>query len=57
MNRTLISGPQIVNKDEYPRSGCTLPGLQKLQPAFVKDGSGTVTAGNASGMVGRVLMA
>ncbi|KAK3096901.1 hypothetical protein FSP39_004591 [Pinctada imbricata] len=44
------AGPQIVNKDEYPRSGCNLAGLQKLQPAFIKDGSGTVTAGNASGL-------
>jgi len=34
--------------DEYPRAGSTLEGLQKLRPAFKKDG--TVTAGNASGI-------
>ena len=45
---TLI-GSTEVNKDEFPRAGCTLEGLQKLRAAFVKDGTGTVTAGNASG--------
>ncbi|XP_033112865.1 acetyl-CoA acetyltransferase, cytosolic-like isoform X2 [Anneissia japonica] len=39
-----------VSKDEFPRPGCTLEGFSKLKPAFVKDGSGTVTAGNASGI-------
>ncbi|HPX93343.1 MAG TPA: acetyl-CoA C-acetyltransferase [Bacillota bacterium] len=34
--------------DEYPRHGATLEGMQKLRPAFKKDG--TVTAGNASGI-------
>ncbi|MFA5585689.1 MAG: acetyl-CoA C-acetyltransferase [Saccharofermentanales bacterium] len=34
--------------DEYPRLGATLEGLQKLRPAFQKEGS--VTAGNASGI-------
>jgi acetyl-CoA C-acetyltransferase len=34
--------------DEHPRFGATLEGLQKLRPAFKKDG--TVTAGNASGI-------
>ncbi|XP_013390813.1 acetyl-CoA acetyltransferase, cytosolic-like [Lingula anatina] len=43
-------GPLEVNKDEFPRSGCTIEGLQKLRPAFIKDASGTVTAGNASGI-------
>ena len=40
-----------MKKDEFPRAGCTLEGLQKLRPAFIKDGSGTVTAGNASGEI------
>ena len=43
-------GPIEVKKDEFPRSGCTAEGLGKLRPAFIKDGSGTVTAGNASGI-------
>ena len=43
------SGSVDVTKDEFPRSGCTIEGLQKLRPCFLKDGSGTVTAGNASG--------
>ena len=40
-----------MSKDEFPRSGCTIEGLQKLKPAFIKDGTGTVTAGNASGEI------
>lgn len=38
----------IVDKDEYIRAGSTLELLEKLKPAFDKDG--TVTAGNASGL-------
>lgn len=38
----------IVDTDEYPRIDATLESLQKLRPAFKKDG--TVTAGNASGI-------
>lgn len=34
--------------DEYPKVDATLAGLQKLRPAF--DREGTVTAGNASGI-------
>lgn len=34
--------------DEYPKSDATLAGLQRLRPAFDKEG--TVTAGNASGL-------
>jgi len=41
-------GDQIVADDEYIRHGATLDALQKLRPAFTKDG--TVTAGNASGI-------
>lgn len=29
--------------------GCSIEALQKLRPAIIKDGTGTVTAGNASG--------
>lgn len=41
-------GEVIVDTDEYPKSGMTIDKLQKLKPAFKKDG--TVTAGNASGI-------
>ena len=34
--------------DEFIKAGSTIEGLQKLRPAFTKDGS--VTAGNASGI-------
>jgi len=44
------SGTVEVSKDEYPRPGSTIEGFQKLKPCFLKDGSGTVTAGNASGI-------
>ena len=39
-----------VDTDEFPRHGTTAGALSKLRPAFIKDGSGTVTAGNASGI-------
>ena len=39
----------IVDKDDHLRPDTTLEGLAKLPPAFSKDG--TVTAGNASGIV------
>ena len=41
-------GDIIVDKDEYIRHGATIEGMQKLRPAFTKDG--TVTAANASGI-------
>jgi len=41
-------GDIVVENDEYPRFGTTLEAVQKLKPAFAKDG--TVTAGNASGI-------
>ncbi len=41
-------GDVIVDQDEYIRAGTTLEALQKLRPAFNKEGS--VTAGNASGI-------
>ncbi|HEX4956016.1 MAG TPA: acetyl-CoA C-acyltransferase [Thermoanaerobaculia bacterium] len=41
-------GPTVVATDEHPRDGVTLPELEKLAPVFRP--SGTVTAGNASGI-------
>ncbi|MFZ9502107.1 MAG: acetyl-CoA C-acetyltransferase [Beijerinckiaceae bacterium] len=41
-------GDVVVDQDEYIRHGATLEGMQKLKPAFNKEGS--VTAGNASGI-------
>lgn len=38
--------PVVFDTDEQPRFGCTLEMLEKLRPAFKKDG--TVTAGNSS---------
>ena len=37
-----------VDQDEYVRHGATLESVQKLKPAFLKDG--TMTAANASGL-------
>jgi acetyl-CoA C-acetyltransferase len=42
------AGDKVVDTDEYPRFGANLEAMQKLRPAFTKDG--TVTAGNASGI-------
>jgi acetyl-CoA C-acetyltransferase len=39
-------GETVVDKDEYIRHGATAEAMQKLRPAFDKEG--TVTAGNAS---------
>ena len=41
-------GDTVVERDEYIRHGATIEAMQKLRPAFSKDGS--VTAGNASGI-------
>ncbi len=41
-------GDLVVDQDEYIRHGATMEAMQKLRPAFVKDGS--VTAANASGL-------
>ncbi len=40
--------PLLVDRDEHPRSDTSLEALAKLKPAF--RGSGTVTAGNSSGI-------
>ncbi len=41
-------GETVVENDEYIRHGATLEAMEKLRPAFTRDGS--VTAGNASGV-------
>ncbi|MGC1494829.1 MAG: acetyl-CoA C-acetyltransferase [Sulfitobacter sp.] len=41
-------GDIIVDQDEYIRHGANLEAMQKMRPAFTKDGS--VTAANASGL-------
>ena len=41
-------GDVVVDQDEYIRHGATIEAMEKLKPAFVKDGS--VTAANASGI-------
>jgi len=41
-------GDTVVDQDEYIRHGATMDAMQKLRPAFARDGS--VTAANASGL-------
>jgi len=41
-------GDIVVDKDEYIRHGASIENMQKLRPAFTKEGS--VTAANASGI-------
>ena len=41
-------GDIVVDKDEYIRHGATIENMQKLRPAFAREGS--VTAANASGI-------
>ncbi|WP_194097375.1 acetyl-CoA C-acetyltransferase [Marivivens aquimaris] len=41
-------GEIVVDADEYIRHGASIESMQKLRPAFTKDG--TVTAANASGL-------
>uniref|UniRef100_A0A8C4HHW6 Acetyl-CoA acetyltransferase 2 n=2 Tax=Dicentrarchus labrax TaxID=13489 RepID=A0A8C4HHW6_DICLA len=43
-------GPVEVKVDEFPRPGSNMSSMSKLRPCFIKDSSGTVTAGNASGI-------
>ncbi len=45
---TTRKGDVVVDADEYIRHGSTVEAMNKLRPAFKKDG--TVTAGNASGL-------
>ncbi|CDQ82561.1 unnamed protein product [Oncorhynchus mykiss] len=49
-NIPLSSGPVEVKADEFPRHGSNMEAMTKLRPCFLKDGSGTVTPGNASGI-------
>jgi len=42
-------GDITVDKDEYIRHGANIEAMQKMRPAFMRDG-GTVTAANASGL-------
>jgi 3-oxoadipyl-CoA thiolase len=41
---------RTVDTDEHPRPDATLESLAKLRPAFTRDASGSVTAGNSSGI-------
>ncbi|XP_075059665.1 acetyl-CoA acetyltransferase, cytosolic [Mixophyes fleayi] len=43
-------GPVTVTTDEFPRHGSNLDSVAKLKPYFLKDGTGTVTPANASGI-------
>ena len=43
-------GNRMVDTDEHPRPDATLESLAKLKPAFKRDASGSVTAGNSSGI-------
>lgn len=40
----------IFDKDEFPNRSSSLEKLATLKPTFLKDGTGTVTAGNSSGI-------
>ena len=40
--------PKVVDQDEYPKFGATVEAIEKLRPAFKKDG--TVTAATSSGI-------
>lgn len=43
-------GPVEVRVDEFPRHGSSLDTMSKLKPCFLKDGTGSVTPANASGI-------
>jgi acetyl-CoA acetyltransferase family protein len=43
-------GKRLFDRDEFPRPQVTADKLASLKPAFRKDGQGTVTAGNSSGV-------
>ncbi|XP_015682448.1 acetyl-CoA acetyltransferase, cytosolic, partial [Protobothrops mucrosquamatus] len=45
-----LAGPTEVKADEHPRHGCNIETVAKLKPCFITDGTGTVTAANASGI-------
>ncbi|XP_029654881.1 acetyl-CoA acetyltransferase, cytosolic-like [Octopus sinensis] len=41
---------KMITQDEFPKPNTTIEALGALKPCFVRDGSGTVTPGNASGI-------
>jgi 3-oxoadipyl-CoA thiolase len=43
-------GTRMFETDEHPRPDATLETLSRLKPAFKRDASGSVTAGNSSGI-------
>ena len=43
-------GTRTVDTDEHPRPDATMESLASLKPAFKRDASGSVTAGNSSGI-------
>ncbi|WED23390.1 acetyl-CoA C-acetyltransferase [Vibrio sp. JC009] len=43
-------GDVVVDTDEFPKFGATMESVARPRPAFIRDGSGTVTAANASGL-------
>jgi acetyl-CoA acetyltransferase family protein len=43
-------GTRTVDTDEHPRPDATAESLAKLKPAFTRDATGSVTAGNSSGI-------
>jgi acetyl-CoA C-acetyltransferase len=45
-----LSEDSIFDKDEFIRHETSVEKLSKLKTAFIKDGTGSVTAGNASGI-------
>ncbi|XP_045698698.1 acetyl-CoA acetyltransferase, cytosolic [Phyllostomus hastatus] len=47
---TSRKGLTEVKTDEFPRHGCNMEAVSKLKPYFLTDGTGTVTAANASGI-------
>lgn len=46
----LLKNGTLMEKDETIRYDTSMEKLERLKPAFKKDGTGTVTAGNASGI-------
>lgn len=45
-----VAAHDSLKEDEHPRPEATAEQLADLKPVFVRDGTGTVTAGNASGV-------
>ncbi|XP_043552124.1 acetyl-CoA acetyltransferase, cytosolic isoform X3 [Chiloscyllium plagiosum] len=45
-----ITGSFEVSADEFPRHGSSYEVMSKLKPCFINDGTGSVTAANASGI-------